>query len=83
MLNKTYLTSDTGPFLDLDISLLRGNFNIRVNEKRDDLSFPIVNVPLFLDGDFPLVPSFGVYISQIVRLHVFVIMLLPSMTVVS
>jgi hypothetical protein len=43
MLNKTYLTSDTGPFLDLDISLLRGNFNIRVNEKRDDLSFPIVN----------------------------------------
>ena len=35
-------------------------------DKRDDFSFPIVNYP-FLDGDVPLSPSYGVYISQLVR----------------
>ena len=32
----------------------------------DDFSFPIVNYP-FLDGDVPLSPSYGVFISQLVR----------------
>ena len=34
--------------------------------KRDDFNFEIVNFP-FLDGDVPLSPSYGVYISQLIR----------------
>ena len=31
-----------------------------------DFNFEIVNFP-FLDGDHPLFPSYGVYISQLIR----------------
>ena len=33
---------------------------------RDDFDFDIVNFP-FLDGDVPRRPSYGVYISQLIR----------------
>ena len=35
-------------------------------DKRDDFNFEIVNFP-FLDGDVPRSPSYGVYISQLIR----------------
>ena len=35
-------------------------------DKRDDFDFDIVNFP-FLDGDVPRRPSYGVYISQLIR----------------
>ena len=35
-------------------------------DKLDDFNFEIVNVP-FLDGDVPRSPSYGVYISQLIR----------------
>ena len=38
----------------------------RFQAKRDDLNFDIVNFP-FLDGDVPRRPSYGVYISQLIR----------------
>ena len=34
--------------------------------KRDDFNFEIVNFP-FLDRDFSRSPSYGVYISQLIR----------------
>ena len=53
-------------FLDLDISISQNQLKFKIYDKRDDFSFPIVNFP-FLDGDVPLAPSYGVYISQLVR----------------
>ena len=38
----------------------------KVYDKRDDFNFEIVNFP-FLDGDVPRSPSYGVYISQLIR----------------
>ena len=35
-------------------------------DKRDDYDFDIVNVPL-LEGDVTQRPSYGVYISQLIR----------------
>ena len=35
-------------------------------DKHDDFDFDIVNFP-FLDGDVPRRPSYGVYISQLIR----------------
>ena len=37
-----------------------------IYDKRDDLNFEIVNFP-FLDGDVPCSPSYGVYVSQLIR----------------
>ena len=38
----------------------------KIYDKRDDFDFDIVNFP-FLDGDGAHHPSYGVYISQLVR----------------
>lgn len=65
-LNKSNINSNRCPFLDLDIQIFQGKLHTQIYDKRDDFSFPIVNFP-FLDGDVPLAPSYGVYISQLVR----------------
>ena len=38
----------------------------KIYDKRDDFKFKIVNFP-FLDGDVSCSPSYGVYISQLIR----------------
>ena len=38
----------------------------KIYDKRDDFNFDIVNFP-FLDGDVPQRPSYGAYISQLIR----------------
>ena len=39
---------------------------LKIYDKRDDFNFEIVNFP-FLDGYVPRSPSYGVYISHIIR----------------
>ena len=41
-------------------------FKIGFSLKSNDFDFEIVNFP-FLDGDVPRSPSYGVYISQLIR----------------
>ena len=65
-LTKSNQNSDHTPFLDLDITLENCTLKTKIYDKRDDFDFPIVNFP-FLDGDVPIAPSYGVYISQLVR----------------
>ena len=43
-----------------------GFVSSKIYGKVDDFDFDIVNF-LFLDGNFPLRPSYGVYISQLIR----------------
>ena len=60
-------TSDTeAPFLDLHMFTSNGFVSSKIYDKRDDFDFDIVNFP-FLDGDVPRRPSYGVYISQLIR----------------
>ena len=66
MITFFYVHSSHTPFLDLDITIEQGKLITNIYDKRDDFAFPIVNFP-FLDGDVPLAPSYGVYISQLVR----------------
>ena len=76
MVNQIYLpelqlnkanTSDTeAPFLDLRLSISNGFVSSKIYDKRDDFGFDIVNFP-FLDGDVPRRPSYGVYISQLIK----------------
>ena len=53
-------------FLDLNLSITNGIVSTKIYNKRDDFSFEIVNFP-FLDGDVSRSPSYGVYISQLIR----------------
>ena len=53
-------------YLDLHLSISNGFVSSKIYDKRDDFDFDIVNFP-FLDGDVPRRPSYGIYISQLIR----------------
>ena len=60
--------SDTeASFLDLHLSISDGFVKTKIYDKRDDFDFDIVNFP-FLNSDVPRSTSYGVYISQRIRL---------------
>ena len=64
---RQFNTTDTeAPFLDLHLSISNGFVSSKINDKRDDFDFDIVNFP-FLDGDVPRSNSYRVYISQLIR----------------
>ena len=65
-LNKANTSDTKAPFLDLHLSISNGFVSSKTYDKRDDFDFDIANVP-FLDGDVPRRPSYGVYISQLIR----------------
>ena len=65
-LNKANSSDTEAPLLDLDLSLTNGIVASMIYDKQDDLNFVIVNFS-FLDGDAPLSPSYGAYISQHIR----------------
>ena len=52
--------------MDLNLSITNGLISLKNYDQRDDFNFEIVNFP-FLDGDVPRSPSYGVYISQLIR----------------
>ena len=65
-LNKANTSDTEAPFLDLHLSISNGFVSSKIYDKRDVFDFDIVNFP-FLDGDVPRRPSYGVYISQLIR----------------
>ena len=65
-LNKANSSDTEAPFLDLNLSITNGVVSSKIYDKRDDFNFEIVNFPFF-DGDVPRSPSYGVYISQLIR----------------
>ena len=65
-MNKASTSDKETSFLDLDITVIGSDVHTNVYDKHDDFGFPIVNFP-WLSGDVPRLPSYGVYISQLVR----------------
>ena len=66
ILNKSNVSSTDVSFLDLHLTLNNNVLKTSLYDKRDDFSFGIVNFP-HLDGNIPKGPSYGTYISQLVR----------------
>ena len=66
-LNRANSSDTEAPFLDLNLCISNGTVSTKIYDKRDDFDFDIVNFP-FLDGDVPRRTSYGVYISQLIRL---------------
>ena len=65
-MNKAYTLDTEAPFLDLHLSISYGFVSSRIYDKLDDFDFDIVKFP-FLNRDVPRRPSYGVYISQILK----------------
>ena len=65
-LNKANTSDMETSFLDLNIKVIGSDVHTSVYDKRDEFGFPVVNFP-WLSGDVPRLPSYGVYISQLVR----------------
>ena len=65
-LNKTNASDTEAAFLDVNLSIHNDIICTKIYDKRDDFNVDIVNFP-FLDGDVPIRPSYGVYISQLLR----------------
>ena len=65
-LNKANASDTEAAFLDLNLSIHNDIVSTKINDKRDDFNFDIVNFP-FLDGDAPQHPSYGAYTSQLIR----------------
>ena len=63
--NKANSSDTEAPFLDLNLSISNGLVS-KIYDERDDFDFDSVNFP-FLDGDVPRRPSYGVYISQLIK----------------
>ena len=65
-LNKENSSDTEAPFLDLNLSITNGIASSKIYDKWDDFNFEIVNFPFHI-GDVPRSPSYGVYISQLIR----------------
>ena len=74
-LNKDNISDTEAPFwinivpvhcFSITFSISNGFVSPKIYDKREDFDFDIVNFP-FLDGDVPRRPSYGVYISQLIR----------------
>ena len=52
--------------MHLHLSISNGFVSSKIYDKRDDFDFDVVKFP-FLDGDVPRRPSYGMYISQLIR----------------
>ena len=64
VLNKAISSDKETSFLDWNIKVIGSDIHTGVYDKRD--GFSIVNFP-GLNGDVPILPSYGIYISQLVR----------------
>ena len=65
-LNKANASNTEAAFLDLNLSIDYDIVFTKIYDKRDTFNFDIVTFQ-FLDGDVPQRPSYGVYISQLIR----------------
>ena len=64
--NKANSSDTEAPFFDWNLSITNDIVSSKIYDKRDDFNFEILIFP-YLDGDVPCSPSYGVYISQLIR----------------
>ena len=65
-LNKANASDTYAAFLDLNLSIYNDIVSTKIYDKRDDFNYDIVSFP-FLDENVIQRPSYGVYISQLIR----------------
>ena len=66
VLLNTNISRNSVNYLDLTITLCNGKFKYYLFDKRKGFNFDVISNP-FLSGNIPKIPSYGVYISQLIR----------------
>ena len=67
IVNNTNISARKCCCLDLNISICQGKFRVTLYDKRKEYNFKVISYP-FLDGNVPNNLSYGIFISQLVRL---------------
>ena len=65
-IKETTETAASSLYFECYLYIDNGKLTTRLYDKRDDFNFPIVNFPL-LSSNIPSVPTYGVYVSQLIR----------------
>ena len=66
-IKETTESASSASYLDIFLEFdSNGHLSTRLYDKKDDFDFTIINFP-HLDSNIPLSPSYGVYISQLIR----------------
>ena len=65
-LNKANSSDTEAPYFDYNLSITNGIVSSKIYVKQDDFNFEKVNFP-FLGEDVPRSPSYGAYISHLIR----------------
>ena len=67
VVNNTNVTNCNCYYLDLNIVIDQSKFKVSKYDKRNDYNFNVISYP-FLDGNVPNNFSYGVFVSQLVRI---------------
>jgi hypothetical protein len=65
-IKDTIDTDRSASYVDLNVEIDSGVVKNEICDKRDDINFPIVSFP-FICSNIPAAPSYGIYISQLIR----------------
>ena len=65
-MNKAYTSDTEAHYIDLHLSISNGFVSSKIYDKRYNFDFDSVIFP-FWGGDVPRRPSYGVYISHLIR----------------
>ena len=66
IVNNTNLSVKTCSYLDLFITIQHGKFIFKLFDKRKQFNFNVISYP-FICGNVPRMPTYGIYISQLIR----------------
>ena len=66
ILKNTNTSTKKSNYLDLTISISNGKFRYKLFDKRSEFPFMVINYP-FISSNIPRVPSYGVYLAQLIR----------------
>ena len=80
-LNKANVSDTEASFLVLHLSISDGFVKTKIDDKRDDFDFGIVNFP-FLDGDVPSSTSYGFIVFNLFDLLECPVMLMTLILVI-
>ena len=68
-LNKTNMSNIATEFLDMDISIIDKDIIVtKIFDKRRAFPFTVINFPFIESSNVPTMPSYGIYLSQILRI---------------
>ena len=67
-LSRTDRGSVEADYLDMFIDFKEDFYKIKLFDKRDNFTFKVINYPCMKYSNVPILPSYGIYLSQILRI---------------